>query len=110
MVPHASWLHFLAGAIVTEVKPAFTGDAFVFIVTLAIFDLTISIVQVEGAVAFRADVVDLLPATQHQVAHAEVVDQAVVRSTGAADGAGLVCICEAVLDGDGADSAIQNEA
>ena len=110
LIPHASRLHFLADSIVTQVKPAFAGNAFVFIVSLAIFDLAISIVQVKRPVAFRADVVDFLPATQHQVADAEIVDQAVVGSAGAADGAGLVCVGEAILDGSGADSAIQNEA
>lgn len=109
LISDASQLYFLADSIITEVKSTITGNAFVFIVSLAIFDLAISIVQVERAVAFRADVVDLLPATQHQVADADVVDQAVIGSAGAADGAGLVCIGEAVLDGGGTNSAVQNE-
>lgn len=73
LVPDAACLHSFADTLAGKEVAAFTSNTLVVIVGLAVLDLAISILQLEGTIAFLADMINLILAAQDRVHDTDVV-------------------------------------
>lgn len=74
LVSHTSELHRLADSIDCKIVPALTGSTSVFVIGLAVTDVTVSIVKRIRLNAFFADIIDLILASKNRILGTEIVD------------------------------------
>lgn len=99
LVSNTSQFHSLTDTIISKIVSAFTGCTSVFVISLTVTDITVSIVQRKRFDAFFADIIDLIFTSQNRVLGTEVVDQAEAMFAIFADCFSAISVGVAVFDG-----------
>lgn len=99
LVSNTACLHWFTKTLISQVETTLASNTFVVVISLAMMNLTVSVVKDEGLVAFLAHMVHLIFAAQNGIHHTDVVVQAEAMGTVSANLSWFICKFYAVFDG-----------